>query len=68
MSQSSSSLLLAVMMFGRETTPCGISPVVTRRHSAMSSLRANAKIIVLRVVPRPSLVRAWNHRARPLSF
>ena len=31
--------------------------VVTRRQSAMSSLRANATIIVLRVLPRPSAVR-----------
>ena len=37
--------------------PSDISPVVTRRQSAMSSLRANATIIVLRVLPRPSLVR-----------
>ena len=43
---------------GRKTTPCGISPVVTRRQSAMSSLRASATIIVLRVLPRPSAVRA----------
>jgi hypothetical protein len=34
--------------------PTDISPVVTRRQSAMSSLRANATIIVLRVLPRPS--------------
>ena len=42
---------------GRKTTPCGTSPVVTRRHRAMSSLRASATIIVLRVLPRPSAVR-----------
>lgn len=45
----------------RKMTPSGTSPVVTRRHSAISSLRASATIIVLRVLPRPSLVRAWNH-------
>jgi hypothetical protein len=43
---------------GRKTMPCGTSPVVTRRHRAMSSLRASATIIVLRVLPRPSAVRA----------
>ena len=36
---------------GRRTTPSGVSPVVTKRHSAMSSLRANATIMVLRVPP-----------------
>ncbi len=43
---------------GRKTTPSGTSPVVTRRQSAMSSLRASATIIVLRVLLRPSAVRA----------
>ena len=43
---------------GRNTMPFGTSPVVTRRQSAMSSLRANATIIVLRVPARPSAVRA----------
>src|SRR5260370_10815117 len=33
------------------------STVVTRRHSAMSNLRARAAIIVLRVLPRVSAVR-----------
>src|SRR6516225_7894919 len=42
---------------GRRTMPSDISPVVTRRQSAMSSLRANATIIVLRVLPHPSAVR-----------
>jgi hypothetical protein len=32
---------------GRITTPCGTSPVVTNRHSAMSSLRASATTMVL---------------------
>ena len=40
--------------------PSNISPVVTRRQSVMSSLRANATIIVLRVLPRPSAVRVSN--------
>ena len=53
---------------GRRTTPCGISPVVTSCQRAMSSLRASATIIVLRVLPRPSAVRAANHWARVLSF
>ena len=39
---------------GRRATPCGISPVVTIRHSATSSLRANATIMVLRVPLRRS--------------
>jgi hypothetical protein len=42
---------------GRRTMPSDSSPVVTRRQSAMSSLRANATIIVLRVPARPSTVR-----------
>src|SRR5262249_59088314 len=46
---------------GRRATPCGISPVVTIRYSATSSLRANATIIVLRVPLRLSCVRAWYH-------
>src|SRR5207344_324684 len=36
---------------GRNTTPSGISPVVTRRHSAISSLRASATIIVVLRAP-----------------
>src|SRR3954470_8476615 len=53
---------------GRSTTPRGTSPVVTSCHSAMSSLRASATIIVLRVAPRASAVRARYHCASPLSF
>jgi hypothetical protein len=60
--QGGCSVVLSSVLFahdtGRKTTPCGISPVVTRRQSAMSSLRASATIIVLRVLPRPSAVRA----------
>jgi hypothetical protein len=43
---------------GRKTMPSDTSPFVTRRQRAMSSFRANATIIVLRVLPRPSAVRA----------
>jgi hypothetical protein len=43
---------------GRNTTPSSVWPVVTKRQSAMSSLRASATIIVLRVTPRRSAVRA----------
>jgi len=43
---------------GRKTMPSDTSPVVTRRQRAMSSFRASATIIVLRVLPRPSVVRA----------
>src|ERR1700751_5078138 len=53
---------------GRNTTPCGTSLLVTRRQRAMSSLRARATIIVLRVLARPSAVRAANHWARALVF
>src|SRR5947207_8566627 len=53
---------------GRKMTPCGTSPLVTRHHRAMSSLRASATIIVLRVLARLSAVRAANHWARALSF
>jgi hypothetical protein len=42
---------------GGKTTPRGILPVVTSCQRAMSSLRASATIIVLRVLPRPSTVR-----------
>src|SRR6516165_5066913 len=53
---------------GRNATPCGTWPLVTRRQRAMSSLRGNATIIVLRVLERPSAVRAANHWARALFF
>ena len=53
---------------GRKTTPSSVSPVVTKRQSAMSSLRARATIIVLRVPARRSAVRAWYHRASALFF
>ena len=43
---------------GRRTTPSNVSPVVTKRQSAISSLRASATIIVLRVPTLLSAVRA----------
>jgi len=53
-------LLRAFYAAGRKITPSGISPVVAMRHSAMSSLRASATIIVLRVPLRPSAARVLN--------
>ena len=53
---------------GRKTTPSSGSPVVTKRQSAMSSLRASATIMVLRVPTRLSAVRARYHNASALSF
>jgi hypothetical protein len=53
---------------GRKTTPSSNSPVVTKRQSAMISLRASATIMVLRVPVRLSAVRARYHRASALSF
>jgi hypothetical protein len=46
---------------GRKITPSSISPFVTKRHSAMSSFRASATIMVLRTWPRASAVRARYH-------
>jgi hypothetical protein len=46
---------------GRKEMPSGISPVITIRHSAMSSLRASATIMVLRVPLRPSADRSRYH-------
>ena len=53
---------------GRKTTPSNGSPVVTKRQSAMISLRASATIMVLRVPLRLSVVRARYHNASALSF
>src|ERR1700736_2447981 len=53
---------------GRKTTPSSGSPVVTKRQSAMTSLRASATIMVLRVPIRLSAVRARYHTASALSF
>ena len=52
---------------GRRTTPSGTTPSRTRRHRAISSLRARATIMVLRV-PRVFSARARNHCAKALSF
>ena len=62
------SLSLFCHAAGRNIMPSGISPVVAMRHSAMSSFRASATIIVLRVPRRPSAARARNHWASSLSF
>jgi hypothetical protein len=51
----------------RNTTPAGTSPMVTRRHRAMSNLRASATIIVLRFLPVLSVLVRY-HRANALSF
>jgi len=57
---------------GRRMTPSSSSPVVTKRQSPMSSLRARATIIVLRVLARHmvsfptiavSLRERWRSRA-----
>jgi hypothetical protein len=47
-------------------TSCGGSPVATMRHSTISSLRANATIIVLRMELRPSTARFLYHCANSL--
>src|ERR1700730_1297861 len=49
-------------------TPSSVSPVVTKRQSAIISLRAKATIIVLRVPRRLSAVRTRYHSASALSF
>src|SRR3954463_7163515 len=61
-------VLLSLHAAGRKTTPSGTSPVVAKRHSAMSSFLARATIRVLRVRPRASAVRARYHCASALSF
>jgi hypothetical protein len=58
----------AIHAAGRRTTPSGTSPVLTIRHSPMSSFLASATIMVLRVLPRASAVRARYHFAKALSF
>ena len=66
-----SGMLVPVKPFhvaGRKTTPSNGSPVVTKRQSAMISLRASATIIVLRVPLRLSAVRARYHNVSALSF
>src|SRR5262245_1993518 len=51
----------------RNMTPPGTSPVVTRRHKAISSLRARATISVLRFLPALS-VRVRYHWLNALFF
>src|SRR5258708_22439682 len=53
---------------GRNSTPSGTSPVVTRRHSAIRSLRAPATIIVVLRAPLGPSVRVRYHCASALSF
>ena len=52
---------------GRMMIPSGTNPSRTKRHNAIRSLRANATIIVLRVLGAFS-VRVRNHCAKALSF
>jgi hypothetical protein len=52
----------------RNATPAGISPVSTMRHSAMSSFRASATIIVVLRAPVAPSVRARYHSVSTLSF
>src|SRR5215831_3408010 len=63
-----SSLGKALHAAGRKTTPSSGSPVVTKRQSAMISLRASATIIVLCMPTRLSAVRARYHSASALCF
>lgn len=58
--------LQALYDAGRRTSPCDVSPVVTKRQSAISSLRASATIMVLRILP--AVTRASNHCARAVFF
>src|SRR5258708_6029035 len=53
---------------GRKATPSSGSPVVTKRQSAMTSLRASATIIVLRVPRRLSAGRARDPKASAPPF
>jgi hypothetical protein len=57
-----------MLVHERKTTPSSGSPVVTKRQSAMISLRASATIIVLRMPIRLSVVRARYHNASALTF
>src|SRR6516225_11545096 len=53
---------------GCNSTPSGISPVVTICHSAISNLRARATIMILRISLRRSAVLVQYHLANALSF
>src|SRR5215467_15818645 len=59
-------VLLLAHAAGRNSTPSGISPVVTSRHSAISSLRASATIIVVLRAPLGPSVRVRYHCASAL--
>jgi hypothetical protein len=48
--------------------PLGTSPVLTKLHNATSSFLARATIMVLRMLPRASAVRARYHWASALFF
>src|ERR1700752_680168 len=64
-------MLVRVSVFqdaGRKMTPSNGSPVVTKRQSAMISLRASATTMVLRVPLRLAAVGARYHNASALSF
>src|SRR5215212_1693752 len=61
--ETSWSMLGGAQVTGRKAMPCAVSPVVTKRHSAIRSFRARATIMVLRVPPRASAVRARYHYA-----
>ena len=54
-------ILVAIQAACRSTTPCGTSPVVTMRQSAISSLRARATIIFVLRAPLAPSVRLRNH-------
>jgi hypothetical protein len=53
---------------GRISTPTSVSPVVTKRHNSIISLRAMATISDLRAPCRASVVRERYHCASALSF
>jgi len=55
-----------LLMAGRRSTPCGISPAVANRQSAMRSLRASATIMVFRRLP--AVTHARYHCDRALSL
>ena len=56
----------AAHAIGRKTMPLGTSPVLTKLHNATSSFLARATIMVLRMPPRASAVRARYHWASAL--
>ena len=49
------------------TAPSGTSPSVTKRQTAISSLRARATIEIRRIRPRSLPTRAWNQRLKVLA-